>query len=82
MILTLAASTEYIVRDKMREFMMDSPLLSLLACPKCHGTLTQGTPCTLTCAACHLTFPIENGLPVLLIEKALTTERPAPAQAT
>lgn len=61
---------------------MESSLFSLLACPKCHGKLQQEQSSALTCSSCHLAFPIENGLPILLIEKAINTEPDTPAQAT
>ncbi len=59
---------------------MDSSLFTLLACPKCHGELTQEKPDALTCSSCQLAFPIENGLPILLIEKAISTKPATPAE--
>ena len=59
---------------------MDSSLFSLLACPKCHGELAQGDSAALVCLSCQLSFPIENGLPILLIEKAISTNSSTPAK--
>lgn len=51
----------------------------LLACPKCHGPLTDavgkvmGAPSdapALVCSGCALAFPVEAGIPVLLIDRA------------
>lgn len=51
----------------------------LLACPKCRGPLKDGvlgeksahpTAKALVCSACALAYPIEEGIPVLLIERA------------
>lgn len=46
---------------------------ALLACPRCGGALTDetvgGVP-ALVCAACALVYPVEEGIPVLLAERA------------
>jgi uncharacterized protein YbaR (Trm112 family) len=42
------------------------PLLELLCCPRCHGSLTGGG--ALACAACNVTFPAVGGLPWLFAE--------------
>lgn len=50
-------------------------LHDLLACPQCHGTLRAGTiggsQPALVCAHCALAYVIEEGIPVLLAERAL-----------
>ncbi len=57
---------------------LDRELLRILACPKCRGDLrlapdpaedaeAQG----LFCAACAVVYPIEDGIPVLLVEEAV-----------
>ena len=51
---------------------IDQELLDILACPKCKGELElveekEG----LVCQACSLLYPIENDIPVLLIEEAI-----------
>ncbi len=40
-------------------------LYDILVCPVCKGDLTRGDK-TLTCAACDRTYPIVDGVPVLL----------------
>lgn len=56
-----------------------SAIRELLACPKCRGPLTDSVldekgahpkPEALLCGACGLAYPIEEGIPVLLIERA------------
>ncbi|MFN2569269.1 MAG: Trm112 family protein [Candidatus Dormibacteria bacterium] len=42
-------------------------LISLLACPACHGDLREKDG-TLTCAGCGRTYPIRDGIPILLID--------------
>ncbi|MDZ7859716.1 MAG: Trm112 family protein [Candidatus Krumholzibacteriota bacterium] len=47
-------------------------LLEILACPKCKG----GVACDdsgeyLVCDKCRLQYPIEDDIPVMLIEKAV-----------
>ncbi|WP_460594666.1 Trm112 family protein [Geomonas sp. Red276] len=40
-------------------------LLEILACPNCHGALTEGDD-HLRCPACSLRFAVREGIPVLL----------------
>ncbi len=51
----------------------------LLACPKCRGALADGVlgekapppgGSALVCRACGLAYPVEEGIPVLLVERA------------
>ena len=44
-------------------------LLKLLVCPRCHGELQEGVS-GLTCSACRLLYPIEDGIPVMMIDRA------------
>lgn len=60
--------------------MNDLPLTirDLLACPRCQGPLTDaatasqasGGTTELQCQACAVVFPVEEGIPVLLLERA------------
>ena len=47
-------------------------LMELLVCPACKGDLVQQTasPPGLGCPACRLNFPIEDGIPVMLLDQA------------
>jgi hypothetical protein len=63
---------------------LDAQLLEVLACPSCRaqlrlapssapkggpeGDLDRGPE--LACTACELSYPVVNGIPVLLIERA------------
>lgn len=54
---------------------MDNELLSILACPKCRGSLTllrrDDADAGLECAACAAVYPVRDDIPVLLIEEAV-----------
>jgi len=46
-------------------------LLQILVCPKCKGDLDyRSAPEALTCRACRLVYPVEDGIPIMLIEEA------------
>ena len=57
-------------------------LLELLVCPQCKGDLSlqaQGRDHdALDCSACALRYPIEDGIPVMLVEEARSLEAAAP----
>ena len=57
----------------MSENIIDKELLSILACPVCHGDLeeTQGPPPGLGCTACGRIYPVRDGIPVMLPEEAV-----------
>lgn len=49
----------------------DAELLHILACPKCKGSLTLNAAMhTLDCGACRLRYPLNQGIPILLLEAA------------
>ncbi|HEU4569102.1 MAG TPA: Trm112 family protein [Gemmatimonadales bacterium] len=47
-------------------------LLEILVCPKCKGELDYHAepPEELRCHACQLAYPVEDGIPVLLVDEA------------
>ena len=49
----------------------DKELLEILVCPKCKGDL-ELTPKEdgLNCKACKLKYPIQNSIPIMLIDQA------------
>ncbi len=62
---------------------LDPQLMEILACP-CpeHGRLRSGTAAdpeadALTCAVCGRSFPVTDGIPVLLLTEALPGTGPA-----
>ncbi|MDR0788369.1 MAG: Trm112 family protein [Gemmatimonadota bacterium] len=51
--------------------MLESRLLEILVCPKCGGKLTEiVSPPSLQCPGCQLSYPVKDGIPVLLIDEA------------
>ncbi len=51
----------------------DPSVIGEIACPACHGDLRFENS-GLICAACGRVYPIVDGIPVLIIERA---EKPA-----
>ncbi len=50
---------------------LDDALMAVLGCPKCHGKLAyRDAPETLICESCKLAYPVEDGIPVLLLDEA------------
>ena len=50
--------------------MLDEKFLSILACPKCKGGLEyRPEQQRLMCPACRLQYPIQDDIPILLVEK-------------
>jgi uncharacterized protein len=46
-------------------------LLHILVCPKCKGELEyRPSPEALLCRSCRLVFPVEDGIPIMLIDEA------------
>jgi hypothetical protein len=53
---------------------LDSRLLEILCCPACHGDLVE-LPEALRCQGCGLRYPIEDGIPVMLVDQAKKADR-------
>ena len=50
---------------------IDKELLDILACPKCKGRIFQNESLDgIICESCQLLYPIEDDIPVMLIEEA------------
>ena len=50
---------------------VSNELLSLLACPKCkQGVRLDSTEKYIICDGCRLKYPVEEDIPVMLIERA------------
>jgi uncharacterized protein YbaR (Trm112 family) len=49
---------------------MDRHLLEVLACPQCGGELNTHSDDRLDCTGCSLSYPVRDGVPVLLISAA------------
>jgi uncharacterized protein YbaR (Trm112 family) len=52
-------------------------LLQTLVCPKCMGKLTAEED-SLVCPACKLQYPIDDDIPILLIDQAKPLPAPKP----
>ncbi len=51
--------------------MVSEELLAILACPACNGGLEpDAVRASLLCHHCALSFPVRDGIPVLLIDEA------------
>lgn len=51
--------------------MIDQELLDILACPQCKGELEYDEERGLICESCRLIYEIKDGIPVMLVDKAL-----------
>ena len=50
-------------------------LLEILACPKCKGNIhTDDAENWLICDACRLKYEIRDGIPIMLIEEAVSMD--------
>lgn len=50
---------------------LDTELLSILACPKCRSDLTLASDEKgLICESCRLSYPVRDGIPVMIVEEA------------
>ena len=51
---------------------MDPKLLEILVCPICKGPLMRRTnESDLVCKPCRIAFPIQDGIPVMLVDEAI-----------
>ena len=53
---------------------VDPELLKILVCPVCKGRLDyrRGSVETLDCGGCRKSYPVREGVPVMLAEEAKT----------
>lgn len=52
---------------------LDKKLLDILACPKCKGGLVYKNSKddeSLTCNRCSLKYKVDEGIPIMLVDKA------------
>lgn len=51
--------------------MVDKELLDILACPKCkEKVILSDDGAFLICGTCRLRYPIEDDIPIMLIDRA------------
>lgn len=48
----------------------DPSIVADLACPACHGALTLAQA-ALHCHSCRRAYPIVDGIPILIIDRAI-----------
>ena len=66
---------------------LDPQLMEILACPcpehaeLCSGTAADPEADALTCTACGRSFPVTDGIPVLLLDEALPGTGPTSSDA-
>jgi uncharacterized protein YbaR (Trm112 family) len=56
----------------------DFELLSRLACPACRGELRPEEE-TIVCVSCGRAYPIIEGIPVLIAERAIVSQSLVPS---
>lgn len=62
-------------REAEHTGLLPAGLLEIMQCPSCAGTLTEVfDPPSLLCGGCGLRYPVEDGIPVMLIEEAVSTK--------
>jgi uncharacterized protein YbaR (Trm112 family) len=68
-ILLLSLSGIFVWGEENR--MIDKELLDILACPKCKGRVAlDGAGAFLVCPHCRVRYPIEEDIPIMLIDRA------------
>jgi uncharacterized protein len=53
--------------------MIPTDLLEILACPACRESLTVQAN-GLQCTACSRIYPVRDGIPILLVDQAMSQE--------
>jgi hypothetical protein len=52
-------------------FMVPARLVTLVVCPSCHGALRINADFTsLRCTKCDRRYPVEDEIPILLVERS------------
>ncbi|MGH7739450.1 MAG: Trm112 family protein [bacterium] len=54
--------------------MINPDLMNILICPSC-GSALRDKETHIECTACKNRFPIENGIPVLMVDRAEKNKR-------
>ncbi len=61
---------------KAEKRVIDPELLEILACPKCKGDLKlDEVNSGLICEKCRLFYKIEDGIPIMLIDEAISIDK-------
>ncbi|MCC7001272.1 MAG: Trm112 family protein [Gemmatimonadaceae bacterium] len=55
---------------------LPAAIREVLACPRCHGGLTERADGrALECTRCALAYPVRDGIPVMLVDRAEPLKR-------
>ncbi len=70
----IVAEVRSILATPKRAGLLPEGLLEIMQCPSCAGTLVEvEEPPSLLCQDCGLRYPVEDGIPVMLIDQAEST---------
>jgi len=54
---------------------LSSDLMTILACPQCKQAVRQQEqPPAVLCDRCRLSYPVRDGIPVMLVDEATSME--------
>lgn len=68
-----ASFRDFFIREQMT--MVDKDLLDILACPRCKEKVALGEDGRwLVCGSCAVKYPIEEDIPVMLVDRAVDIE--------
>ena len=67
----LVAEVKTVIEGPSDSGLVAPELRAILVCPSCHGDLRDDLENSkLECTGCGLRYPVENGIPVMLIDEA------------
>ncbi len=70
----VVAQVRSILNPPKQSGLLPDGLLEIMQCPSCTGTLAEvENPPSLVCQDCGLSYPVEDGIPVMLIDQAKPT---------
>ena len=71
---SVVAEVRSVLAAPKRDGLLPDGLLEIMQCPSCTGTLSEvEKPPSLLCGDCGLRYPVEDGIPVMLIDQAEQT---------
>jgi phosphomannomutase len=71
----LVTRVRSILMERKNTGLLPDGLLEIMQCPSCAGTLSEvEEPPSLLCGGCGLRYPVEDGIPVMLIDQAESTK--------
>jgi uncharacterized protein len=70
MVIAAAHARRLYTLKKMQKPVIDDIALRLLACPVCHAALKSLGQESVLCTGCRRSYPIRDGMPLLLADAA------------